>query len=158
MKVQNTWEINFVILGNQENPEGNPIPYHRTTQGSYWNKGSRRYNAWKQFVVAQFLKQNPENSGMGRYGAMYLKFGKPLKLSGDSKAEEFKKTRYIAKVYLDIKWANGNHADGDNIFKGIADALFYNDKDITLGHFESSDSPDKKGSVIGKIVVEQIKR
>jgi Holliday junction resolvase RusA-like endonuclease len=49
---------------------------------------------------------------------------------------------------MDIKifWMNGIHGDPDNIFKGIADALFKNDKFLD-GSFESHYSQDGKGRV-----------
>ncbi len=46
-----------------------------------------------------------------------------------------------------IHWHNDAHADGDNIFKGIADALFVNDKNVVVGKFASFTSKDKKGRV-----------
>lgn len=44
--------IEFTLVGNQVDKDGNPIPYHRTTQASFWNKDSKRYNAWKKFTKA----------------------------------------------------------------------------------------------------------
>jgi Holliday junction resolvase RusA-like endonuclease len=41
---------------------------------------------------------------------------------------------------------NGLHADPDNVFKGIADALFKNDKFLD-GSFVSDYAPDSKGRV-----------
>lgn len=54
---------------------------------------------------------------------------------------------------IKIEWANGAHADGDNIFKGIADALFVNDKQVSAGSFESKMSEDKVGKVFVKIEI-----
>lgn len=100
--------MKFTVYGNQENPKGNPIGYHRTTQGSYWNEGSRRYKAWKDFVVAAFDRST---------GSATLS-GKPLKMR--------------EKVYLRtmIYFANNARPDPDNVQKGIADALFENDKNV----------------------------
>ena len=47
---------------------------------------------------------------------------------------------------ITIFWVNGVHADPDNVFKGLADALFLNDKFLD-GAFESHYSPDGKGRV-----------
>jgi len=103
--------MKFIIYGNQENPKGNPIGYHRTTQGSYWNPGSKRYKAWKDHVTKSFgdtfeiLRDGP---------------GKPITLKKDE------------KVYLNtmIYYANNARPDPDNVQKGIADALFVNDKNV----------------------------
>lgn len=49
--------MTFTITGNQEDGTGNPIPYHRTTQASFWNKTSKRYHAWKQYVRSEYWFQ-----------------------------------------------------------------------------------------------------
>ncbi len=57
-------------------------------------------------------------------------------------------TKASEKARMDIKifWKNGAHADPDNVFKGIADALFKNDKFLD-GSFESYYSPEEIGKV-----------
>lgn len=102
--------MQFTIYGNQENLKGNPIGYHRTTQGSVWNAGSRRYNAWKQHVAAAFI----DGTGQMPFGT-----GKPINL-GKAKA-------YLHTI---IYYANDVRPDPDNVQKGIADALFVNDKNV----------------------------
>jgi hypothetical protein len=119
-------KIQFVIKGNQENREGNPIPYYRSTKGSFWNKGTQRYNAWKEFVKYEFLKSCGNNQ---------LCTGKPIVL-GTQKA----------RMDLMIHFKDHTHADCDNIFKGIADALFKNDKRL-IGSFDYVIDPNKKGFV-----------
>ena len=47
--------IKFTIKGNQEKPDGNPIPYLRTTQGSQWTDKAIRYREWKSKVVAAYI-------------------------------------------------------------------------------------------------------
>lgn len=111
--------LGFTIHGNQEKSHGNPIPYHRTTQKSVWNKASKRYNAWKQYVLTSAM------------------LAKPLVIPHGS---------YIV-MSVAISWANKAHGDADNVFKGIADSLFVNDKEIREGHFITLLSPDKCGSV-----------
>jgi len=123
----------FTISGNQENALANPIPYFRTTQGSKWSKGAMRYTAWKQYVQKCLEKQNN----------LKAVAGKPIKLT-----EEKTATMDIA-----IEWANKAHADCDNIFKGIADALFDNDKHITSGSFKSCMSKSKHGQVLVRIKI-----
>lgn len=113
--------MKFIIYGNQESKKGNPIGYHRTTQGSYWNAGSKRYNAWKAHVVASFIDGTKEAS----FGT-----GKPINL-GKSKA-------YLHTM---IYYANQARPDPDNVQKGIADALFVNDKNVA-GSYDFTE--DKK--------------
>lgn len=123
----------FTISGNQENALANPIPYHRTTQNSLWSKGAKRYSAWKQYVQKCFENQNN----------LKATTGKPIKLT-----KEITATMDIA-----IEWASDAHADCDNIFKGIADALFDNDKYVTHGSFESCKSKNKHGKVYVQIIL-----
>ena len=116
----------FEIIGNQENPIGNPLGYHRTTQGGLWNKGSKRYAAWKQYVMAAFLKTN-------RLDTLLIELGD-----------------VSVRVDIFILWANEKHADCDNVFKGILDALFKNDKGVAAGSFESA----RAGDGVGRVCVE----
>jgi ribosomal protein S9 len=140
-------QFKFIIKGNQEKPDGNPIPYHRATQGSFWNPANRRYHAWKDYVRREFGSQVFGN--------------KSVKVTSHNADDVFRMTGRImknespivipkgseARMDIWIWWANGAHADADNVFKGIADALFENDKDLTAGSFESMVAPDKKGRV-----------
>jgi hypothetical protein len=52
--------INFTIFGNQENSEGNPIPYFRSTQNNQWNPEVKRYNAWKDYVRFALIDAAPD--------------------------------------------------------------------------------------------------
>lgn len=119
----------FIIYGNQDNPEGNPIPYHRSTQGSTWNPASKRYAAWKSYVV--------QASGL-EYGmdVKKLKMLNPIVIPAGCKA-------YMT---LAIHFVDNTHADSDNIFKGIADALFVNDKKLA-GRFDFTVGATDKGRV-----------
>lgn len=89
----------FEIHGNQENPKGNPIPYHRTTQRAKWrDPAARRYAAWKKFVQQHALEAG-------------LNIGK-LEKNGNYR--------------LDVVcgFIGENHGDPENVRKGIQDALF----------------------------------
>ena len=89
----------FVIRGNQENPNGNPIPYHRTTQRAKWvDPAAKRYAAWKKFI-----QQHAIEAG--------LNIGK-LKKNG------------CYKLDVTCSFVGENHGDAENIRKGISDALF----------------------------------
>jgi hypothetical protein len=107
--------MTFTILGNQEDKTGNPIPYHRQTQrSSFFNKSAKRYQAWKDHVRSEFWLQTAK------------------KLKADKPYGKDVKGRLEAK----ISFRGENHADPDNIVKGILDALFENDKhiDVTTSH------------------------
>ncbi len=135
-------EIKFTINGNQEDPAGNPIPYHRVTGKGLWLPAAKRYAAWKDYVKNEFLDQaknhiiKPDGYLFG-----YPIIGKPIVLEHNQKAY----------MHLKIFWHNGAHGDPDNIFKGIADALFKNDKNL-YGSFKPGES-DGKGRVEIKIKI-----
>lgn len=97
--------MNFTVYGNQEDRKGNPIGYHRTTQGSYWNAGSKKYTQWKHYVVKAFCEATGRQS-----------IEKPI----EGKVKQY--------LHTFIYFKDRKHGDPDNIQKGIADALFQNDK------------------------------
>ena len=120
-------KISFTIKGNQENQQGNPIPYFRTTQGTQWTDGAQRYQQWKDYVRAHYLDALGEIKKIDRadFGEAHdLLQKKPIANTGRK-----------VHMLLQITWANKAHADCDNIFKGIADALFMNDKYL-VGEFD----------------------
>lgn len=51
-----------------------------------------------------------------------------------------------ASMKIKIHWGKKVHGDPDNIWKGIADALFQNDREVE-GCFSYETAPDKNGKV-----------
>lgn len=128
-------ELKFTIKGNQENPKGNPIPYYRQTQrSSFFNKGAKRYHEWKDYVrdiafgsTKDHIVITPKVHRLGIAVAIDTSHSNrtSIQLTGER------------KLYMNLKiyFANKAHADSDNIFKGVADALFDNDKYVA-GSFD----------------------
>ena len=114
-------KIQFTIYGNQENIAGNPIPYFRQTQGSKFSKESKRYHQWQDHVRDALI--------VAGYNMSHF-HGMP-----------------DAEVTIIIHWASEAHADADNIYKGILDSLFENDKHISCGGIHFEHAADKKGRV-----------
>lgn len=127
-------KLSFVVKGNQDDWHGNPIPYTRVVKRALWLPDAKRYNAWKSYVRRSFYGEYP--AYLMRAGNTLLTDLQPFKTSSASKA----------RMDVRIFWMNGIHGDPDNIFKGLADALFKNDKFLD-GSFESNYSPDGKGRV-----------
>ena len=126
--------IKFTIFGNQEHADGNPIPYERSTQNGQWKPKVKRYNAWKDFVRWALIDAAPD--GYARELKLRtLRGEKPIDLGGR-----------MAIMNIKIFWKNGVHGDCDNIWKGISDAIFQNDKHVG-GSFSYEYSTDKKGKV-----------
>lgn len=145
-------EIIFSIRGNQKDPLGNPIPYKRTLGGRF-RQDSVDYVAWKEYVRAEFSRTAHVRD-----------------LEGDNKRsphppEVFEKKGIyypliIAKgerVRCDIviEWADLAHGDGDNVLKGILDALFPDDKMVWAGSYESGPGKRKKGHAEVTLYVEE---
>lgn len=126
--------IQFTIKGNPEDIYGNPVPYVRVVGRALWLPGAKKYHAWKSYVRRCFYKGYPE---------FVMCDGKKILIDDQPLT-----TKMSEKARMDIKifWMNGLHADPDNVFKGIADALFKNDKFLD-GSFESDYAPDSKGRV-----------
>jgi Holliday junction resolvase RusA-like endonuclease len=127
-------KISFEITGNQDDIYGNPVPYVRVVKRALWLPEAKRYNGWKSFVRRVFYKGYPEY--LMRAENNLLTELQPFNTSTAEKA----------RMDIRIYWRNGIHGDPDNIFKGIADALFKNDKFLD-GSFETKYAPDGKGRV-----------
>lgn len=130
-------EITFTIKGNQDDPLGNPMPKIRKTHRQAWTPAVRKYMRWKEHVQKELIRAiEITNKEAARDAARNIAaVGKPLVL-GDRRA------------YMDIviSWKNGTHGDPENIFGSIADALFYNDKEL----YGSFDPEDDTGITSGK--------
>ncbi len=144
-------EIKFTIYGNQEDSTGNPVPYTRVVGRALWVPGALKYAAWKDYVRKCYFEE-------------YQLYGMPvliddkidlknMALAGKYKPQPIRLTRQKARMDLKIYFKNGHHADPDNIFKGIADALFRDDKDLD-GSFCSEISASGEGRVEISIKIE----
>lgn len=124
----------FTIQGNPEDEDGNPYGYKRMLK-KHMREDARKYLAWQNYVREAFEDTYPD-----------------VWMEAD---EKFPLTSTMANpVRMDIiiEWASDGHrSDADNVYKGIQDSLFRNDKYVTAGSFESSLSPEGKGRVIVKI-------
>lgn len=137
--------INFTIYGNQEDAGGNPIPKARKTLRQQWTPEAKRYAEWKNHVVKSYLghlNQRGEYKAIDIANVAILHHGKPIILLNDQKAQ----------MDIRIFWKNGAHGDPENVFGSIADALFFNDKNLD-GSFESARAPDGKGRVEAEISI-----
>jgi Holliday junction resolvase RusA-like endonuclease len=133
--------IQFTIKGNQDDYEGNPLPYLRVVRRALWLPQAKKYNAWKAYIRKVVYHDYPEFLMCA--GKVLLTDVQPFTTSHSR----------IARMDIKIFWMNGVHGDPDNIFKGIADAIFKNDKYLD-GSFESRNSTDGKGRVDVTITLE----
>jgi hypothetical protein len=114
----------FEVKGNPENPGGNPLPKLHTTRRQFWLEKSKRYTAWKDYVVGSLFKALGDSEEAKPLALNLAVKGKPLDI-GDGKAS----------MKILIHFGNRHHGDPENIFGSIADALFVNDKHL-VGSFD----------------------
>lgn len=118
----------FTIPGNHKNPKGNPVPYTRTTQGSKFSPSAMNYAKWKEYVKGCFLAYCVDEKLIN-----LQEFKKYLYLLPDAKP--IRATKQKVRMDLMITFVDDTHCDSDNCFKGVADALFQNDKYVA-GSFD----------------------
>lgn len=133
--------IHFTIHGNQNDPMGNPTPYKRTLRG-HFRPDARDYFQWKEYVRRELFLGATDDMG----DRIDIRFSYPDEYPLLSAPKE------PVAVHMKIWWNNGHHGDGDNIFKGIVDAILKDDKCVWAGSFESRLDPEKKGRV--EVVIE----
>jgi hypothetical protein len=131
--------FNFTIQGNTENPAGNPLGYTRMLRYSK-RDDAVKYRAWCAHVRDQF-EQQIDTGNRSFYDGMGDE--KPLTTTRGSPA----------RMDIEIEFANDARADCDNVYKGIADALFKNDKYLMDGSFKGTFAEDKIGKVKIKIII-----
>jgi hypothetical protein len=131
-------KIKFTIPGNQEDYEGNPTPFTRAIKG-HWNAAATRYMDWQAYVRIQFIR------AQGEQNLPDLRF--PTKSKGRPTNKPIRLGEKKAFVQTVVSWADDQHGDGDNVHKGILDALFEDDKNVEVGFYTSKVSKDGKGKV-----------
>lgn len=130
--------IRFSIEGNQDDPTGNPVPYTRMLKG-HFRKDARVYMAWKEYVRSELDRNAWQDDAAARYKPRYTLLSMPF--------PELVPAGGKAAVHVFISWKNKRNGDGDNILKGIMDALFKNDKCVWHGSFTGVMAEDRKGRV-----------
>jgi hypothetical protein len=124
--------ISFTIEGNHKGA-GNAIPKLKMTQGQQWMPKAREYTAWKSFVVSRLFSALDEAKDFDTYNicsANQVRYGKPIALGKDE----------CAILTIGFLWADAKHGDPENCLGSIADAIFWNDKNVdvaTSSYFDS---------------------
>ena len=127
----------FIIKGNHASKTGNAVPKLKMTGNQSWTKKARDYVKWKEHVQIAYLDTLKGNVHAQRIAAMNIsKYDKPIIIDMD--------TYESASMSILITWKDEKHADSENVFGSIADALFVNDKHLT-GSFDFIHG--KEGSV-----------
>lgn len=141
--------LTFTINGNQKDSVGNAIPYKRTLSGKF-RKGDIDYMEWKEYVRSELDRAAVWHAKTGevfKYKALYSRESMPY-----PEFQEMETGR--AQVHIKIFWRDGKHGDGDNVLKGVMDALFKDDKGVWAGSFESKRAENKLGHVEVTLILE----
>lgn len=133
-------EINFIIHGNDESLTGNPGGYTRMLKGSQ-KPSAIKYRLWCIHVRKEYNKQIHRETRNKTWEEISRE--KPLTTTKEKPA----------RMDIEIDFADDKRSDCDNVYKGIADALFENDKYIMVGSFIGKQSPNKVGEVRVKIKI-----
>lgn len=126
-------------------PNSNPLPKLRMTGGQSWKPEVKRYMAWKVFVQETYI----ESLGSKRFKQDACRniamVGKPIMLVVGERAH----------MSIFIHWWNETHGDPENIFGSIADALFHNDKHLSVNVEFICNDPrkEKRGTVEVAIII-----
>jgi hypothetical protein len=134
----------FTIFGNHEDGSGNPLPKIRKTYRQRWSDEAQRYAKWKAHVQDSFLK-SLVGIDYPTHVRVMTTCKKPIHLYTEEKAV----------MNINIHWRDKHHGDPENIFGSIADALFFNDKELD-GSFKSDMSKNERASVEVEIIINDV--
>lgn len=132
-------EYNFTIYGNHNDKKGNPLAKARFTRRQIFSGYADNYQQWLEHVRGIFT--DSLNKKRDRFILENIACGgkKPIPDLG-------KKCR----MELFITWGAKTHADPENVFGSIADALFTQDKNLA-GSFDFDERIGESGRVEVKI-------
>ena len=150
-------ELKFTIYGNQENPDGNPIPFKRILN-TQWRPDSTRYVAWQRYVRKCFYDGVKIMGTSIVIDDSYIANPSAPHTLKAANITEFpinvKRALTSAKIEMAVYSADGTIGDLDNILKGVLDSLFKDDNCVTEFHCKLERSPDRKGRIETVITLE----
>lgn len=126
----------FTITGGGYEEMANPMPKIKLTRGQQWTDRAQNYVLWKQHVIDSYIEslvEQGQEDEIKRLEKYLVLGGKPITTD--------KQEMHMA---INIYWNGKAHADPENVFGSIADALFEQDKYLA-GSFDFAHQ--KKGSV-----------
>lgn len=132
-------EVFFCIKGRRPGDDGNPKPKLRMTRAQAWKPEVKEYQAWKAHVQTAFLAAvQADRTFAAACKRNIVTHGKPVVLEPEERA----------LMGILICWKGGNHGDPENVFGSIADALFFQDKDLSGFFHVVKDVNEKPGATV----------
>lgn len=141
-------KIKFTVVGNQEDPKGNPVPYHRSTQRAKFSPDHQRYIAYKEHVRDAFEAER-KLWGIPPIGKVNLKKVRELLTKSIHPIMGSVRGRVVIWAFFGHKPCR--HGDPDNIGKGILDALFADDSHVDLETHHACGHVEPKVDVVVEI-------
>ena len=132
--------LEFEIVGTHEG-DNHALPKIKKTKAQHWTKEAQRYVAWKRHVQTAFTDsvkgKNFEQSDAQRLVQISPY---PPEITGRKQITITPAAYCHMEIFICFK--NRKHADPENIFGSIADALFHNDARLR-GSFDFSENEPK---------------
>jgi hypothetical protein len=139
-EINTTMNLTFEIVGTHEG-DNHALPKIKKTRNSYWTPEAQRYTAWKRHVVDAFIQAARQARIEQSVDKRLVQFSLyPPEVTGRKPIEILKAANCRMDIFISFK--NGRHADPENIFGSIADALFQNDARLR-GSFDFSENDPK---------------
>lgn len=139
--------IEFTIYGNHEDKNGNPLAKARFTRRQIFAGYADRYQEWLEYVRGVFFDAIHKG---GRISARQKFDGQHLTFVGKKPIPDIGKK---SRMEIFITWSAKTHADPENVFGSIADALFTQDKNLA-GSFDFDERIGKSASVRVRIWID----
>lgn len=128
--------ISFTVVGNNREPDGNPRPYTRTTQGGKWHTTKQkdgtpnalgRYYGYRDWVMMQMTAEQK--------ATLYDIVWPTLE----------HKLQFLVDIRIDFK--GFRHGDPDNVVKGLLDTLFLYDDNMVVPRLVGVREGQERGQV-----------
>lgn len=132
--------LEFEIVGTHAG-DFHALPKIKLTKAQQWTDKAQQYAGWKRHVQAAFFQAAKQNKIEQSDAQRLVQFclyppeitgKKPITLHPEA----------YARMDIDIGFKNRKHADPENIFGSIADALFHNDVRLR-GSFDFTENEPK---------------
>jgi len=111
--------LSFEVRGGGYDEMANPMPKLKLTGRQAWVQRVQNYVEWKEHVQLAFVDAvKAHDAALGKVAEQRVANGeKPLDTG-----------KHPMRMHIHIYWRGDAHADPENVFGSIADALFSNDK------------------------------
>lgn len=142
-------QLKITVHGTQDGDK-NAQPKAKLTKGQQWTPKAHKYAAWKRHVQEAFFKATkPRSDELKRQAHEAIISHYPPEITG-RKPITIQPGNW-AHMELHIDFNSAKHADPENIFGSIADALFTNDNRLSGLFLFRENQPTAKVEILIEI-------